>query len=105
MGGDLIGIDQATVCRNICKVTNVIAQQFHNFIKLPTAEAQIKSKISFHNMHGLPNIIGLIDGTHIATESPGGEQSELFRNRKGYYSINCQFVCNEDDKIIDLVAR
>lgn len=35
----------------------------------------------------------------------GGEIAELYRNRKGYFSINVQVVCNADLKIIDIVAR
>lgn len=37
--------------------------------------------------------------------SPGGEQAELFRNRKGYFSINVQAVCDADGKFIDFICR
>lgn len=35
----------------------------------------------------------------------GGDQAETFRNRKGYYSINVQTICNANLEIIDIVAR
>lgn len=35
----------------------------------------------------------------------GGEFSELFRNRKGFFSINVQVVVNAKLEIIDIVAR
>jgi len=35
----------------------------------------------------------------------GGEFSELYRNRKGYFSINVQVVVNAKLEIIDIVAR
>lgn len=35
----------------------------------------------------------------------GGENAELFRNRKGYFSFNTQVVCNSNLEIIDIVAR
>lgn len=35
----------------------------------------------------------------------GGEISELFRNRKGFFSINVQVIINAKLEIIDIVAR
>lgn len=35
----------------------------------------------------------------------GMDNAELFRNRKGYFSINVQTVCSVDLKIMDLIAR
>lgn len=54
--------------------------------------------------HGIPNVIGLIDCTHVKIYSPGGLEAERFRNRKGYFSINVQCVGDFNLKILDLVA-
>lgn len=35
----------------------------------------------------------------------GGDNAETFRNRKGYFSINTQCICNPWLKIMDIVAR
>lgn len=35
----------------------------------------------------------------------GGENAELFRNRKGYFSLNVQTVCNSNLEITNVVAR
>ena len=35
----------------------------------------------------------------------GGPNAELFRNRKGYFSINVQTVASANLKILDIVAR
>jgi len=35
----------------------------------------------------------------------GGEDAELFRNRKGYFSLNTQVTCNSNLEITDIVAR
>jgi len=35
----------------------------------------------------------------------GGENAELFRNRKGYFSLNVQTVCNSNLEITNIVAR
>lgn len=35
----------------------------------------------------------------------GGDDAEVFRNRKSYFSLNVQVVASADKKIIDIVAR
>lgn len=35
----------------------------------------------------------------------GNEDPEIFRNRKGYFSVNAQFVCDAKLRILDVVAR
>ena len=49
--------------------------------------------------------MGAIDCTHIKIPCPGGENAELFRNRKGYFSINVQAVCGPNLDILNIVAR
>lgn len=55
--------------------------------------------------HGIPNVIGLIDCTHVKVFSPGGEDPERYRNRKGYFSVNVQAIGSHNLKIMDIVAR
>lgn len=35
----------------------------------------------------------------------GGDDAEVFRNRKGYFSINTQVICNSKMKMSNVVAR
>ena len=35
----------------------------------------------------------------------GGENAEVFKNRKGYFSLNVQAVCDHTMRIRDIVAR
>lgn len=49
----------------------------------------------------MPGIGGCIDCTHIGhikIQNPGGPDGEVFRNRKGYFSLNVQ-VCLQDSYI------
>jgi len=50
-------------------------------------------------------VIGAIDCTHIPIESPGGNDAEIYRNRKGYFSINVQLICDQSGYVSDVVAR
>jgi len=58
-----------------------------------------------YQVSGLPGVIGAIDCTHIAIQSPGGQDAEIYRNRKGYYSVNVQLISDSRGCITDVVAR
>ena len=47
-----------------------------------------KVQEDFYALAGLPGIVGAIDCTHAPIIAPGADQAEIFRNRKGYFSIN-----------------
>lgn len=51
-------------------------------------------KDKFYQMYKMPGIGGCIDCTHIKIQNPGGPDSEVFRNRKGYFSLNVQVCYN-----------
>lgn len=46
-------------------------------------------------MYKMPGIGGCIDCTHIKIQNPGGPDGEVFRNRKGYFSLNVQVCLND----------
>lgn len=55
-------------------------------------------------MRGFPGVIGAIDCTHVPIQNPGGEDGELYRNRKGWFSINVQLMSDPDLRIRNIVA-
>lgn len=62
------------------------------FIKVKSTDEDLKtSKKFFYEKHGIPGIVGCIDGTHISIKRPTNEEYIYF-NRKGYYSINAMIV-------------
>jgi len=62
--------------------------------------------LRFYEKFGIPGVIGIIDGTHIAIVSPKSDDpiypEHIYINRKGYHSINTQLVFGhlKHDKII-----
>lgn len=104
--GDFSGVHQTTAGRVIKKVTQAIAAKGSEFIKLPrTYEQYQRNHHGFYSIARFPQVYGAIDCTHIRIQSPGGANAEYFRNRKGYFSLNVQAVCDSDLKFIDVVAR
>ncbi|KAK9718080.1 DDE superfamily endonuclease [Popillia japonica] len=120
--GDNMGLHKSTICRIVKKVLHSVAALAVNEIKMPAspeeiahveqqfmgvaalAVNEIKMPASpeeiahveqqFMGMYGFPHVIGCIDGMHITIQSPGGDNAEVYRNRKGYFSYNVQVVCD-----------
>lgn len=110
--GDYGGMSTPTANKVIHQVTAAIASLHKDFIKFPETSTEIrKVQEDFYQIACFPRVIGAMDCTHIRIASVplrlqvGGEQAELFRNRKGYFSINVQTICNANLEIIDIVAR
>lgn len=96
---------KSTVSRIVKRVTRHIAALKPNYIRMPDEETLVNTKQRFFAIRGFPRVLGAIDCTHIRIQSPGGHNAELFRNRKGYFSINVQVVCDAALKITNIVAR
>lgn len=104
--GDYCGLSSPTSNRIIHRVSKAIASLNKEYIKFPeTTEAQRKAQDSFYRIARFPRVIGAMDCTHIRISSPGGNQAEIYRNRKGHFSINVQTICNNNLEITDIVAR
>jgi hypothetical protein len=65
-------------------------------IVFPSGNKVAEIQRGFMNDSGIPGIVGAIDCTHSPIQSPGGNTAELFRNRKGFFSINVQAICDYD---------
>ena len=46
-----------------------------------------------------------LDCTHVKIASPDGEEPKIYRNRKGFFSINVQVNCDATLKIQNIVYR
>ncbi|KAI4455231.1 hypothetical protein MML48_9g00013038 [Holotrichia oblita] len=102
---DFVGMDISTASRIIVRVSEAIARLYNRYIKFPEPNNIVQEQTKFYNVARFPRIIGVVDGTHIRIQSPGGDDPEIFRNRKGYFSVNVQVICNADLKLINVVAR
>ena len=105
--GDLIGLSQPSVCRIVARVSTsiAIASKKKHLIQFPLETERLVIKQQFKNVGGIPGVVGCIDCSHIPISSPGGENANIFRNRKGYFSVNVQAVCDPSLRFINLVCR
>lgn len=103
--GDLHKINQSTASKIIAKISKALALKVRQFIKFPNVSEQGNVKVLYHRIAGFPGVIGCIDCTHIPIKNPNRQNGEVFRNRKGWFSINVQLVCGPRMEIYDIVAR
>lgn len=70
--GDFIGISKTSSFNIIEEVTEAIVRLRQQFISMPTsAEDMARISANFFEMARFPQVIGVIDGTHIRMQSPG----------------------------------
>ena len=104
--GDFIGISKAAGSKIIKQVSRAVAELNQQYVNFPNTEEERNAVAQkFHNISKFPRVLGAIDCTHVRIQSPGGEDAEIFRNRKGFFSINVQAVCDADLRIQSIVAR
>lgn len=104
--GDFIGIHKSTASRIIRLVSHEIALLRPRFVTFPQTDVEIdKVRQDFFNIARFPKCIGALDCTHVKILSPGGNNAESYQNRKGFFSINVQTICDAKLRIQDIVAR
>jgi hypothetical protein len=103
--GDTLAVHKSTACIIIQRVVHKIAELKPHYIKMPSPEELQTVKLNFYRLRRMPRVIGAIDCTHVRINSPGGPDAETYRNRKSFFSINVQAVCDADLKIRNIVAR
>ena len=101
--GHLFGVGAFAACTAIHKVSKAIAKQRTQFLSFPENLADTKRR--FYDVAHFPGVIGAIDCTHIRIICPNKENAMAFVNRKQFYSINVQAVCESDAFITNTVAR
>ncbi|XP_066583797.1 putative nuclease HARBI1 [Prorops nasuta] len=103
---DFCGFSKKSAQRIIHRVSPLIANMHSEFIKFPVNNDEILGMQQGNfQKSGFIRVIGAIDCTHVKIESYGGDDSELYRNRKSIFSINVQVIANSKLEIIDFVAR
>ncbi|KAK9687364.1 DDE superfamily endonuclease [Popillia japonica] len=103
---DFSGVSTSSACRIIRKVTEAIATLRPHYINMYETNAELnRSAEAMYQITRFPRVIGAIDCTLIKTQSPGGEEAEIYRTRKNCFGINVQTVSDRNLCIRDLVAR
>ncbi len=99
---ELFGIGRSTAC-NIFQefVTAVVVVLKQRFLRHPTDQEFQDIARGFRDTWGMPQCVGAIDGTHIPIIAPS-EHRNSYYNRKGWYSMICQAVCDHRGRFWDI---
>lgn len=86
MQADLYNVAQSTVSKVVAKVSEVIAEALHQYIRFPQDLDSVQRK--FYEIAGFPRVIGCIDCTHVYIQCPDFQRGEIYRNCKGRFSMS-----------------
>ena len=103
--GDLFGISESVTCVTIHRVTKAIACLKSRILRMPHSHEIDLIRRQFYDLSSFPQVIGAIDGSHVRILCPSKDIAQIFYNRKGYYSINVQAVCDAQLLFRNIVAR
>ncbi|XP_033228924.1 putative nuclease HARBI1 [Belonocnema kinseyi] len=70
-----------------------------------TQQERTAAQVDFYGIARFPRVTSALDCTHVKVQSFGGNDAEVFRNRKGFFSINVQAACDAQLKFTNIVAR
>lgn len=89
-------IIQSMISRYIDKYAVIIGDHLGpRYIRFPQNEQEIETtKVAFEELYNIPGVVGIIDGTHIPSSAVPGNIEIAYVNRKQFYSINVQIVCD-----------
>ncbi|KAJ1166885.1 hypothetical protein NDU88_007281 [Pleurodeles waltl] len=88
----------------LSRVLSALLKHMRSYIVFPQVEDLPTVKCDFYALGHIPNIIGAIDGTHVALVPPGRSE-QVYRNRKSCHSMNVQMVCLADHYISHVNAK
>ena len=103
--GDYYDVSQAKVSQCLSQVSTAIARLSIRYIQFPTMNGVYKDMTSFQEIGGMPSVVGCIDCTHIKIVRPRRNDTEIFRCRKGYFSLNVQAICGPSLIFYSVVCR
>lgn len=106
-----LAMEQSTISKILTETTNIMSDHLMmEFIKFPILdEEESVIKQRFYTKYNIPGTIGAVDCTHVGIVSPAIEEpirpGIVYLNRKGFYSLNVQMICDADLSILNCNAR
>ncbi|XP_011859380.1 PREDICTED: putative nuclease HARBI1 [Vollenhovia emeryi] len=91
--GDRFNLAKSTAHSVVKEITNVLVNILPNYVRWPD--------VFKRRSHGIPNVVGAIDGCHIPCKAPINNANDFY-NRKGFHSIVLQGICDHKARFIDI---
>ena len=99
---ELFGMGRSTVCESFQEfITAVVLSLKDRYLRRPSEEEFINIMQGYRDVWGFPQCCGAIDGTHIPIVGPKEHKNDYY-NRKGWYSMICQAICDHRYRFWDI---
>jgi hypothetical protein len=99
---DKFNVTKSKAHKCVLEVLDKVCDLARRYIKWPSEQEMTASSLAFGRTARCPRAIGAIDGCHIRIQRPHHHSAGSYLNRKGYYSILLQGICNESGKFLDV---
>ncbi|KAL3689513.1 hypothetical protein R1sor_015822 [Riccia sorocarpa] len=101
--GDRFGVGESTAHEIVEETVKAVVQVLGpEMVYWPRGTEMERVTAQFFRKCGLPNCQGAVDGSHIPIRGPGGDEHQGdYSNRKSFYSILLQAVCDADGVFLD----
>ncbi|KAJ4437592.1 hypothetical protein ANN_17737, partial [Periplaneta americana] len=97
---DRFNVTISTLFRVVRRMMYFVSNLSEQIIMWPTADEIVEIQQYFRHNH-FPGVIGITDGTHIRIDRPKNDP-DSYLNRKHFYSVQLQAVCDHKMKIRDV---
>ncbi|XP_069981458.1 putative nuclease HARBI1 [Penaeus vannamei] len=102
---DCSDVSQSSVSRCVLAIAASIAELAPRHIKFPEPNNEETIMNQYSVIAGMLGVIGCVDGPHIPIRSHGGVDAELYRCRKGFFSLNVMGVCDTSLELVNDIAN
>ena len=98
--GRMAGVSQGSVCLYTTRVFTALLSLKDAEISWPDASERAAISRRYARNHGMPGVVGVVDGTPVVLCQRPCVDGEVFWTRKGHYAMNLQLVCDDRRKIL-----
>ena len=103
---ELHGCSIATCSRVVRRVSRLLCHLRNRHIRFPSTPAAVaETQRDLFAMAGFPQLVGIVDATHVCIHGCKLDNEHVYVNRKGRHSLNIQVVCDAHYKIANVSAR
>lgn len=93
------GISDGTVDKYTERIFEAILSLKNQVIKWPSAQERREISQRFDKKYGLPNAVGIVDGTPVVFSQRPAVDGEVYFTRKSCYAENLQLICDDEGYI------